>query len=179
MRAAVTTQQPTLDAPIDERFGRCASILIVETADMSWQALENPYVDQPNAAGRRLAALLARRHVEMLLAGTIGPNAQEVLENAGIAIAETDAATAREAIETLITKPPPTKQRLAPAITPLQGHTGRRHRVGRGNRTGSGPKRWGGTPRSMQAPTARALVGIAAVVVGLDREPHARHRSRK
>ena len=38
MKVAVTSKGTTLDAQVDPRFGRCASFVIVETDDMSFEA---------------------------------------------------------------------------------------------------------------------------------------------
>jgi predicted Fe-Mo cluster-binding NifX family protein len=41
MRIAVTAAGSTLDATMDPRFGRCAYFVIVETDDMTFEAIEN------------------------------------------------------------------------------------------------------------------------------------------
>ncbi len=99
MKIALSSEQPNLDAPVDPRFGRCACVLIVETDDMSFEVVPNPYVDESGGVGTRLAALVARQQVEAVLTGAVGLNAHEALDAAGIAIITDCGGTCREAAE--------------------------------------------------------------------------------
>ncbi|RPJ51452.1 MAG: hypothetical protein EHM23_34105, partial [Acidobacteria bacterium] len=59
MKIAVTATAPDLQAQIDPRFGRCPYFLIVETDDLSFQAVENPNLTLSSGAGIQSAQLLA------------------------------------------------------------------------------------------------------------------------
>jgi predicted Fe-Mo cluster-binding NifX family protein len=41
MKIAITSAGPTLDDPVDPRFGRCAYFVIVQTNDMSFETFYN------------------------------------------------------------------------------------------------------------------------------------------
>ena len=86
MKLAVTAKEPSLDAAIDPRFGRCAFFVLIETDGMKVQGIQNPYVTASGAAGTRSAQLLIDNEVECLLTGRCGPNAQEALAAAGIEV---------------------------------------------------------------------------------------------
>lgn len=51
MKLAVTTAEPSLDARVDPRFGRCPYFIVVETEDFSFEALENPNLSLGGGAG--------------------------------------------------------------------------------------------------------------------------------
>ncbi len=99
MKIAVTSQGNDLDSPVDQRFGRCPKLLIVETDDMTYDAIENPYVEETGGVGGRLASLLADRHVSAVLTGAVGPHAQQALEAADIQIVPGCSGPAREEAE--------------------------------------------------------------------------------
>jgi predicted Fe-Mo cluster-binding NifX family protein len=82
MKIAVTTSAPDLQAQIDPRFGRCPYFLIVETDDLSFEAVENPNLGLSSGAGIQSAQLLAERGVKQVLTGNCGPNAHSTLSAA-------------------------------------------------------------------------------------------------
>ena len=84
MKIAITSQGDNLDSLVDQRFGRCPYLILVETDAMHVEAVANPYADESGGVGSRLAALVAGRGVQVLLTGTVGPNARQALDAAGI-----------------------------------------------------------------------------------------------
>jgi predicted Fe-Mo cluster-binding NifX family protein len=99
MKLAISSQGPDLDATIDPRFGRCAHLLLVETDDGACEAVANPYANESGGVGTRLAGLAAQRGVQVVLTGSVGTNAQQALEAAGIRIVAGCAGTVRAAVE--------------------------------------------------------------------------------
>lgn len=100
-RIAITCEGPTLDDPLDPRFGRAAGFLIIDT---DTQALD--YVDngagqnRPQGAGIQAAKTLADHRVGTLLTGYVGPKAFTALSAAGIRVAQgLESMTAREALQ--------------------------------------------------------------------------------
>jgi predicted Fe-Mo cluster-binding NifX family protein len=79
MKIAVSSQGPELDSLMDQRFGRCPYLLLIQTDDMSSNALLNPYANESGGVGSRLASLLVDRDVKVLLTGKVGPNASYAL----------------------------------------------------------------------------------------------------
>ena len=86
MKIAVTATGPTLQATMDPRFGRCACFIIIETADMSFEAVENPNLSLGGGVGIQSAQLMADKGVKSVLTGNCGPNAQQTLSAAGIGL---------------------------------------------------------------------------------------------
>ncbi len=84
MKIAVTAEGPSLEASVDPRFGRCPYFVIVDPADMTFEAVANPFVDRQGGAGIQSAKMMADRGVEVVCTGNLGPNAVEALGAAGI-----------------------------------------------------------------------------------------------
>jgi len=99
MRVAVTSRGTTLNDPVDPRFGRCANFVIVETDDMSFDAVENSNAAAGGGAGIQSAQLVAERDAKVVLTGNCGPNAFRTLEAAGIQVVIGAGGTVRDAIE--------------------------------------------------------------------------------
>ncbi len=98
MKVAVSASAPSLDAPVDPRFGRCAYFLIVETDTMKFEAIPNPAQYAGGGAGIQAAQIVASKGVEAVLTGNVGPNAHQALSAAGIRIVTGVYGTVREAI---------------------------------------------------------------------------------
>jgi predicted Fe-Mo cluster-binding NifX family protein len=86
MKIAVTAENPSLDATIDPRFGRCPYFLIVDTEDMRFEAVANPSLSLGGGAGIQAAQLMAEKGVRHVLTGNCGPNAYQTLSAAGIGV---------------------------------------------------------------------------------------------
>lgn len=99
MKIAVTVAEPTLDAQVDPRFGRCRYFLIVESDDMSFEAVENPNTVVGGGAGIHSAKLVADQGAAVVLTGNCGPNAFSALEAAGIQVVVGMTGTVKEAID--------------------------------------------------------------------------------
>jgi len=99
MKVAVTATDRSLDASVDPRFGRCPCFLIVETDDLSFEALENPNLTLGGGAGIQSAQLMAERGVQHVLTGNCGPNAHQTLSAAGIGVIIGCSGVVRDVIE--------------------------------------------------------------------------------
>ncbi|MBN1854843.1 MAG: 4Fe-4S binding protein [Pirellulales bacterium] len=86
MRIAVTATGPSLDGPIDPRFGRCPYFLIVETDDLAFEAVENPNIMLGGGAGIQSAQLMNEKGAKYLMTGNCGPNAYQTLNAAGVEV---------------------------------------------------------------------------------------------
>lgn len=84
MKIGIAATGGSLDALVSERFGRCAFFLIVDSETMRFEAFSNPAGGNAGGAGPAAANELAKRGAEMLLAGEVGPKAQQALDAAGI-----------------------------------------------------------------------------------------------
>jgi predicted Fe-Mo cluster-binding NifX family protein len=86
VKIAISATQPSLDAAVDQRFGRCACFAVVDPESMETQFLDNPNIGLGSGAGIQTARLLADHQVSLVLTGNCGPNAWQTLEAAGIAV---------------------------------------------------------------------------------------------
>ena len=84
MKIAVSASEKGLDAPIDPRFGRCAYFIIVDTDDMSFEAIDNESIALSGGAGVQAAQLVVSKGAKAVITGSIGPNAFSILSAAGI-----------------------------------------------------------------------------------------------
>jgi predicted Fe-Mo cluster-binding NifX family protein len=99
MKVAVTAVGNDLDAEVDPRFGRAPYFVIVETDDMSFEALANEAADASGGAGPAAAQAVADAGAQAVLTGNCGPNAHRTLEAAGIKVHIGATGTVREAVE--------------------------------------------------------------------------------
>ncbi len=83
MKIAVTSTGPTLDDNVEARFGRCPYFLIIDTDTMQVEAIENPNIALGGGAGIQSAQLMSEKGVTTVLTGNCGPNAFDVLGQAG------------------------------------------------------------------------------------------------
>ena len=84
MKIAISATGPSLDAAVDPRFGRCSCFVLVDTDDMTFEAVENRNSMLGGGAGIQSAQLMAQKGVKAVLTGNCGPNAHEALRAAGI-----------------------------------------------------------------------------------------------
>jgi predicted Fe-Mo cluster-binding NifX family protein len=99
MKVAVSAAGPSLDSPIDPRFGRCQYLLIVDSDSLDFEAVENPAVMAPGGAGIQAAELVGSMGVEAVITGNCGPNAYQVLSAAGIEVFVGASGSVRQAME--------------------------------------------------------------------------------
>ena len=136
MKIAVTASGDTLDAAVDERFGRCAHVLFVETEDMQVKALANPYAKESGGeVGRRVAGWIARRGADVVLTGSLGPEASHALDAAGIRAVADCGGTVRQAVDAFTAREPEEisdDRRRQRAGSPMRRRRRRRRRERRG-----------------------------------------------
>jgi predicted Fe-Mo cluster-binding NifX family protein len=98
MKIAVTATGPSLTAATDPRFGRCAYFMVVETDDMTFEAVENANSALGGGAGIQSAQLMAQKGAKAVLTGNCGPNAHQTLSAAGIEVFVGSSGTVSDAI---------------------------------------------------------------------------------
>ncbi len=99
MRVAVTAKEPSLDAEVDPRFGRCSYFLIVETGDLTFEVEKNPNVLLESEAGTRSARLMAESSVDLVLMSNCGPRAHQTLSEKGIRVVLRCSRVVREVVK--------------------------------------------------------------------------------
>lgn len=86
MRLCITAQGNDPEAAVDPRFGRCRYFWIVDTVSGEQEILGNPNGQNSGGAGVQSAQLMVSKGIEAVLTGSVGPNAAQVLNPAGIKI---------------------------------------------------------------------------------------------
>ena len=99
MNICVTTVSNSLDSLVDDRFGRCAYFLIVDSETMKFRALPNESFGATHGAGVQTAQSIVNSRIEAVITGNVGPNAFSVLSASGIRILTGVSGSAREAVE--------------------------------------------------------------------------------
>lgn len=129
MKVCVTAMGNDLNSPVDPRFGRCASFIIVDTDSMDFKVLQNRSVYQSGGAGIQAAGDVIREGIKCVISGAIGPNAMGVLSSAGIEFYEALPGSVRDNIEAL--KEGRLKKIYGPTVPGHFGQGGRGGRYGR------------------------------------------------
>jgi predicted Fe-Mo cluster-binding NifX family protein len=99
MKIAISSSGKTLDSPLDPRFGRCAWFLVIDPADMRYEAFDNQSAAQGSGAGIQAAQFLVDKNVAAVVTGHVGPNAVQTLSAAGIEIFAEQQGTVKEVVE--------------------------------------------------------------------------------
>lgn len=99
MKIAVTSTGPSLDAPMDERFGRCPCFVVASPDGGDFDPVDNPCATQGHGAGIQAARLVAAQGVSVVLTGRCGPKASDTLAAAGVSVVTGYVGTVREALE--------------------------------------------------------------------------------
>jgi len=100
MKIAVTSQGKDLDSQVDQRFGRAAYILIVDSETLNFEIIDNnENVNALKGAGIQAAANIHNKGAEILLTGFCGPNAFKTLNAAGVKVANDASGTVRDAVK--------------------------------------------------------------------------------
>ncbi len=99
MKIAVSAAGNTMESPLDQRFGRAASFIIVETKTMEYEVIDNSAAASSGGAGISAAQLVADKGAEAVITGNVGPNAMNVLKAAKIEIYKGSAVSVKENVE--------------------------------------------------------------------------------
>ncbi len=91
-----------LESDIDPNFGRAAYFLIYNPETGQIDSFENPNRDAGQGAGIQSAQFFTSRGVEVLLTGKVGPNAEKVLQSAGVRILTGNQGKTGDAINSLL-----------------------------------------------------------------------------
>lgn len=88
-KIAVSSEGPTLDSPVDPRFGRAAGFVIIDPETMAFEYVDNGASQAMNqGAGIQTAELMTQHDVGVVLTGYVGPKAFRSLAAVGIKIGQ-------------------------------------------------------------------------------------------
>ena len=86
MKLAICSAGPGLDDDAHDLFGRCDYFLIIDLETGETKAVKNEFAASSTGAGTACAQIIFNEGVEAVVSGKAGPNAYEVLKQAGIDI---------------------------------------------------------------------------------------------
>lgn len=101
MRVAVAAKGKTLCSQMDDRFGRCPFFVVVDSESMGFELIENPGLEERDAAGIQACRMLIGKGVDAVAVNNIGHNALVTLSGAGIIVYVGAAGTVLNTIEKL------------------------------------------------------------------------------
>lgn len=85
MKIALAATGKDFNSLVDERFGRADYFILTnENADAVEEIIENTAKNDATGAGTGAASLIAEKKAEIVVAGNLGPKAENVLNAAGI-----------------------------------------------------------------------------------------------
>ena len=99
MKVTVSSTGDTLDAPMDPRFGRCRTFLLVDTEKNGARPVPNDAMMEPGGAGIQAAKTVVDLGAEAVITGQLGPKASQALSAAGIPVYVNASGTGRQALE--------------------------------------------------------------------------------
>ncbi len=99
MKVAISVTKPKRDASLDQRFGRAAAFVTVDTTTGEYQVYPNPAVGASGGAGIQAAEFLAKKGVETVISGAFGPKAHDALRAANVEMYRAKSGTVTEIVE--------------------------------------------------------------------------------
>lgn len=101
MKVAMSVQDNSPHATVDERFGRCRYFAVVDTDTKDVTFVANDAAEG-SGAGVKAARTLLKQNVDAVVVGNIGPKAFEVLARAGIPVYGGLTGTIQDSLELFI-----------------------------------------------------------------------------
>jgi predicted Fe-Mo cluster-binding NifX family protein len=156
VKIAISATNPSIDADVNPRFGRCEHFILVDPETMEFEPLENTNISA-GGAGISTAQMIANQGAAMVITGSCGPNAYQTLSAAGIEIITGVAGKVKDAIESY------KAGKLKPGTQPnVGGHYGMGMNQGVGTGRGMGMGRAMGTGQGMSYQRAPASTSGAS-----------------
>jgi len=98
MNICVTASGEGLDSEVDPRFGRCSYFVIYDPEIRNVKSISNAAAFTSGGTGIKAAEIVANAGIDVLLTGTMGPNAFSIFSELGIDVQVGIKGTVREAI---------------------------------------------------------------------------------
>lgn len=84
MKVGMSSTNDNLDGQLDPHFGRCPFLLIVNTDNMSIEAIDNQANSIGGGAGFQAAKQIVSKGVRAVITGKCGPKAVQLFSDAGV-----------------------------------------------------------------------------------------------
>jgi len=104
MKIAVSSAGGSIEAEVEPRFGRAPYYVVVDTSDMKFELVFNPNTLDVQGAGPQTAKLIADTGADTVLTGSVGSNAAQALEAAGIRVEQGVSGSVRNAIDSYLAR---------------------------------------------------------------------------
>jgi len=98
MKIAIPSTMPDLSGTVEHKLGTAAHLLVVETDDMSFEALDGPPRSSGPGAGVQAVSLVVGMGAQVLLVGHIAPHIANALEKQGIEVVSQVSGSVAEAV---------------------------------------------------------------------------------
>ncbi len=99
MKIVISSTGNTLESAMDQRFGRAACFIVMDTDTMSFESIDNGAAASSGGAGITSAQTVVDKGVEAVITGNVGPNAMNVLKAAQIDIFKGSLVSVKENVE--------------------------------------------------------------------------------
>lgn len=99
MKICVSSIGKDKNSQVDLRFGRCPYFIIFDTDTGKYKAVENRGMTSSGGAGIAAAQTVIDENAEVVLTGSIGPNAMDLLKASDIKAFKPAGSTVEKAIE--------------------------------------------------------------------------------
>ncbi len=98
-KICVSSSGTDLDAPVNPRFGRCNYFMMVDSDTMKFEAIPNEAMTASGGAGIKAAQTVVAHEAEVVITGSVGPNALPALQDGGVEIMTGTFSSIRDAVE--------------------------------------------------------------------------------
>lgn len=99
MKIAITAKGSNWEAIVDPRFGRAETFIIIDTETEQFEVIEHSGLNTMHGAGIQTAQLMSEKNVKQVITGSVGPNAFQTLQAAGIKMYHAKGATVKEVFD--------------------------------------------------------------------------------
>lgn len=99
MKIAISAKGKITDDSLDPRFGRCEYFQIYDTEVKATKIVKNKGQEASGGAGIAAANQLIEEEVDVIITGSLGPNAFEIIEKTDIKAYKCDNIAISEALE--------------------------------------------------------------------------------
>ena len=106
MRVAVSSRGGSLDAQMDDQFGRCPCFVVVDTETMLYNTVMNAKPHIIEEYDQNAVVAIAKSGANVLITGPIKVNLRRALQTANINIARASRGTVKEVLEAYLQKMP-------------------------------------------------------------------------